>query len=136
MSFQDSLAVRDAAPSRGRGALIGLWTAQVALAGMFLLAGGSKLGGAPQMVALFGALGVGQWFRYVTGAIEVASAIALLVPALAPFGAVALTATMIGAVVTHVFIIGGSPTMPAVLLLGSAFVAWARRDQLRAAFGR
>jgi putative oxidoreductase len=136
MSFQDSVAVRDAVHARGRGALIGLWTAQVALAGMFLLAGGSKLGGAPQMVALFGAIGVGQWFRYVTGAIEVVSAAALLVPAFAPFGAVALAATMIGAVVTHLFIIGGSPAMPAVLLLGSAFVAWARRDQLRAALGR
>src|SRR5260221_13582725 len=73
MSFQDSVAVPDAAPARGRGALIGLWTAQVALAGMFLLAGGSKLGGAPQIAALFGAIGVRQWFRYLTGAVEGAS---------------------------------------------------------------
>jgi putative oxidoreductase len=136
MSLQDAVAVRDGSPVRGRGALIGLWTLQVALAGMFLLAGGSKLAGAPQMVAMFGAIGVGQWFRYVTGSIEVASAVALLVPPLAPFGAVALVATMSGAVATHLFIIGGSPAMPAVLLLGSAFVAWARRRQLRAALGR
>jgi hypothetical protein len=136
MSLQGSVAVRDESPVRGRGALIGLWATQVALAGMFLLAGASKLGGAPQMVALFDTLGVGQWFRYVTGSIEVGSAVALLVPALAPFGAVALAATMIGAVIAHLFIIGGSPAVPAVLLLGSAFVAWARRDQLRAALGR
>jgi uncharacterized membrane protein YphA (DoxX/SURF4 family) len=136
MSSQNSVAVRGVAPARGRGALIGLWTVQVALAGMFLLAGGSKLAGAPPMVAMFDALGVGQWFRYVTGSIEVASAIALLVPALAPLGAVALVATMTGAVATHLFIIGGNPAMPAVLLLGSAFVAWARREQLRAALGR
>lgn len=137
MTFPESLDVRQVSPARrGRGALIGLWAVQVALAGMFLLAGGSKLAGAPQMVALFSAIGVGQWFRYVTGSIEVASALALLWPPLAPFGALALVATMIGAVGTHLFIVGGSPAVPAALLLGSAFVAWVRRDQLRAALWR
>jgi hypothetical protein len=37
---------------------------------------------------------------------------------------------MIGAVATHFFIIGGSPAMPAILLIGSAVVVWARRHQL------
>ena len=64
----------------GRAARIALWSIQIALAGMFLLAGGSKLVGAPPMVALFNAIGIGQWFRYVTGLIEVGSALALLVP--------------------------------------------------------
>jgi putative oxidoreductase len=137
MAFPQPLAVRQASPvRRGRGALIGLWTTQVALAGMFLLAGGSKLAGMPQMVALFDAIGIGQWFRYVTGLIEVASAAALLWPALAPFGAVALVVTMTGAVGVHLFIVGGSPVVPPVLLLGSAVVAWARRDQLRTARSR
>jgi hypothetical protein len=60
---------------RGRTGFIALWVVQIALAGMFLLAGGSKLLGA------------------------------------AP-------------------IIGGSPAMPAILLIGSAVVVWARRHQL------
>ena len=137
MAFPQSLAGRQVSPvRRGRGALIGLWTVQVVLVGMFLLAGGSKLAGAQEMVALFDAIGVGQWFRYVTGFIEVASAVALLSPALAPFGAVALVLTMIGAVGIHLFVVGGSPAVPAVLLFGSAAVAWARRDQLRAALPR
>ena len=75
------------------------------------------------MVALFDAIGIGQWFRYVTGLIEVGSAVALLVPSFAVFGALALVATMVGAVATHLFIVGGSPAMPAILLLGSAAVA-------------
>jgi putative oxidoreductase len=116
---------------RGRTGVIALWVVQIALAGMFLLAGGSKLLGAAPMVALFDAIGIGQWFRYVTGLIEVSSAIALLVPSFAVFGAAALVATMIGAVATHLFIIGGSPAMPAILLIGSAVVVWARRHQLR-----
>ena len=115
-----------------RSGLIALWILQFALAGMFLLAGGSKLAGAPAMVALFNAVGIGQWFRYVTGVIEVSSAIALFVPSVAVFGALALTVTMVGAVVTQLFIVGGSPVMPAILLLGSAAVVWVRRHQLLA----
>jgi putative oxidoreductase len=114
----------------GRAGRVGLWIVQIALAGMFLLAGGSKLLGAAAMVALFDAIGIGQWFRYVTGLIEVGSAIALLVPSFAVYGALALMATMIGAVGTHLFIVGGSPAVPAILLLGSAGVAWTRRHQL------
>ena len=137
MSFAESVAVREASPvKRGRGALVALWAVQVVLAGMFLLAGGSKLAGVPEMVALFHAIGLGQWFRYVTGLIEVASALALLWPPSAPFGAVALIVTMVGAVGTHLFIVGGSPAVPGVLLLGSGAVAWARRDQLRAVLSR
>jgi len=129
MSFAPSLT-QPSVFGRGRTGLIPLWAVQIALAGMFLLAGGSKLFGAAAMVAMFDAIGIGQWFRYVTGAIEVSSAFALLVPSSAVFGAVALVTTMIGAVATHLFIIGGSPAMPTILLLGSAIVVWARRRQL------
>ena len=115
---------------RGRTGRVALWAVQLALAAMFLLAGGSKLLGVPAMVALFDAIGIGQWFRYVTGLIEVGSAIALLVPSIAVFGALTLVATMVGAIATHLFIVGGSPAVPAILLLGSAAVVWARRHQL------
>ena len=116
---------------RGRAALIALWLTQVALALMFLMAGGSKLAGVPAMVSLFDAIGLGQWFRYVTGIIEVASGIALLVPSAAVFGAMLLIPTMLGAIVTNVFVVPASPVMPLLLLLGAAAVAWARRHQLR-----
>jgi len=46
------------------------------------------------------------------------------------FGALALVATMIGAIAAHLFIVGGSPAMPVILLFGSAGVLWARRNQL------
>ena len=116
---------------RGRASLIALWLTQVALALMFLMAGGSKLVGVPAMVSLFEAIGVGQWFRYVTGVVEVTSGIALLVPAAAIFGAMLLIPTMLGAIVVNVFVVPASPVPPLVLLLLAAAVAWARRHQLR-----
>ena len=129
MSFAPSLT--QTSPVRaGRTGRIALWAVQIGLAGMFLFTGGLKLLGAPALVALFDAIGIGQWFRYVTGLIEVGSAVALPVPSLAGFGALALAATMIGAIATHLFVIGGSPAMPAILLLGAAAVIWTRRHQL------
>jgi putative oxidoreductase len=120
---------------RGRASLIALWLTQVALAVMFLMAGGSKLAGVPAMVSLFDALGLGQWFRYVTGVIEVASGIALLVPAAALFGAMLLIPTMLGATAANLFL-GQSPAAPLVLLIVAAAVAWTRRNQLQRLFSR
>ena len=125
LSFTQPTSVR-----RGRSGVIALWVVQTALAGMFLLAGGSKLVGAPAMVTLFNTIGVGQWFRYVTGLIEVGCAIALLVPSIAVFGAVVLGPTMICAVATELFIVGDSVIPPAVLLLGAVAVVWVRRHQI------
>jgi len=116
---------------RGRAAFIALWAVQIGLAGMFLVAGGSKLLGAAPMVALFNVIGIGQWFRYVTGLIEVGSAVALLIPAFAVFGALALVPTMIGAILAQLFIVGDSAVPPAVLLVGAAVVIWARWDELQ-----
>ena len=118
---------------RGRVALVALWLTQIAVAAMFLFAGGLKLTGAPEMVGLFNTIGIGQWFRYVTGSIEVVSAVALLVPSSAAFGALLLIPTMVGAVFTHLFIVGGSAVPATVLLTGSLAIAWARRDQLASA---
>src|SRR5258705_11691907 len=80
---------------RGRVALVALWLTRIALAAMFMFAGGLKLTGAPEMVGLFDAIGIGQWFRYVTGSIEVVSAVALPVPDWAAFVALLLIPTLI-----------------------------------------
>src|ERR1700751_3549420 len=125
LSFTQPLSVH-----RGRSGVIALWVVQIALAGMFLLAGGSKLLGAPAMVALFNTIGIGQWFRYLTGFIEVGAAIALLVPPIAVYGALALVPALIGGVAAENFIVGEFAGPPAVLLLGAVGVVWARRHEL------
>src|SRR5262249_60657901 len=84
-----------------------LWVVQVLGALLFFLAGFAMLSGDEQMVETFAAIGIGQWFRYVTGLIEVASAILLLIPALSGIIAVLAVPMMIGAILTQLLIIGG-----------------------------
>jgi uncharacterized membrane protein YphA (DoxX/SURF4 family) len=54
-----------------------LWILQLLGAAMFFTAGYPKLLGDPQAVEGFETIGLGQWFRYLTGLIEVVSAILL-----------------------------------------------------------
>jgi putative oxidoreductase len=111
---------------------IAVWIFQILAAAAFLMAGATKLAGAEMHVATFEKIGLGQWFRYFTGGLEVICAILLLVPKTAGVGAALLAATMVGAVATHLFIIGGSPLPAIMLLLTTAVVAWYRRpDSLR-----
>ncbi len=132
-----SAAITNDTPVRtGKAGNVALWVLQIAAAAMLGMAGFAKLTGAPEMIALFDAVGVGQWFRYVTGALEVLGAVLLLVPALAGAGALLLASVMLGAVLTHLFVIGGSPVMPLVLLAVTAFIAFARRDRTLHFLGR
>jgi putative oxidoreductase len=112
----------------GKGRLITLWVLQVAAGLAFLAAGTSKLAGAQQMVAMFDKIGVGQWFRYVTGLLEVTGAISLFIPRFAFYGAALLVAVMAGAVATHLTVLGGSPAPAAILLVMSAIIAYLRKN--------
>ncbi|MFT4742693.1 MAG: putative oxidoreductase, partial [Yoonia sp.] len=57
----------------------GLVTIKALLTLAFVAAGVSKLVGVEVMVQTFEGVGIGQWFRYVTGAIEICGAILLWV---------------------------------------------------------
>ncbi len=107
---------------------VALWGVQALLALAFLAAGGSKLAGAEPMVENFEKVGMGQWFRVLTGVLEIAGAVALLVPRAAFYGALLLACVMAGAVVAHLAMpLGGSPAAPAVLGMLAAAVAYFRR---------
>jgi uncharacterized membrane protein YphA (DoxX/SURF4 family) len=118
------------APSRAR--VVGALILQGLLAAAFLSAGGAKLAAVPMMVQIFDQIGMGQWFRIVTGLVEVAGAVALLVPGYAALGAAWLGATMFFAVLTHFFILHTSALPALVLLALNVVVVWLRRDQLAA----
>jgi len=120
-------AANEMPAASGRGRLVTLWILQGLAALAFLSAGGSKLGGGEEMVAVFDKIGVGQWFRYVTGLLEVVGAIGLLIPRYAFYAAALLAIIMIGAVITHVAILGGSPLPAIFLLILTGAIAYLRK---------
>ena len=118
------------APATGGGRVlnVALWALQVGLALVFAMAGLSKVFGDPTMVGMFADIGVGQWFRYVVGALEVAGAVGVWIPRLSGLAALGLVCLMAGAVFTNLFVLGASPLLPLVLFAVSALVAWGRRS--------
>ena len=111
----------------GKGRLITLWTLSGLVALAFAFVGGGKLAGTAAMVELFDKVGLGQWFRYLTGLLELSGGIGLLIPRYAFYAAVLLVSVMIGAIITHVAIVGGSPTPAASLFVLSGIIAWLRK---------
>jgi len=101
----------------------------------FVAAGSGKLLGNPDMIALFDAVGIGQWFRYVTGSLEMLGALLLIVPGKTALGAVLLACVMAGAVMAHLTVLHTAPTAPLVLLALTALIAWGRRTQLAGLLG-
>ena len=111
----------------GKVCLITLWILSGLVALAFLGAGGAKLAGAAAMVELFDKVGRGQWFRYLTGLLEVSGGIGLLIPRYAFYAAGLLGAVMVGAIIAHVTVLGTSPAAPVVLLVLSGTIAWLRK---------
>lgn len=112
-----------------RAANITLWILQGLLCAGFLIAGGMKLASHPMQVENFDKIGLGQWFRYFTGVIEIACAITVLVPRLAWIAASLLVGVMIGALTAHLTKLGIDPGVaaPPILAIMAFTVARGRR---------
>ncbi len=127
MSSRDAVVSPQAAPSRG--ITIALWTLQILL-GLFIAVGSGapKLFGEATAVAMFDQIGLGDWFRYLVGVLEIAGGIGLLIPRLARFAALGLCCVMVGAIVASLFVLNaGMLTLtPVILLVLFALIAWAR----------
>lgn len=65
-----------------------------------------KFSGHPESVAIFSKLGVEPWGRILTGIMELATGILLLIPATAFIGAVLGMGVMSGAIAAHLFVLG------------------------------
>ncbi|MGY4197279.1 DoxX family protein [Bradyrhizobium sp. USDA 4520] len=106
---------------------IALWTVKIVLALAFIAASSAKLFGAPTLVNDFEIIGLGQWFRYVTAALEVIGAILILIPALSAFGGLLLCCIMVGAMLAHLLILPGSIVPAIVLFVLTGIVVFAER---------
>jgi putative oxidoreductase len=120
--------------TRRRTLGIALWVLQALLALQFAMAGLSKVFGSPAMVEMFAIIGIGQWFRYVVGALELAGAVGVLIPWLSGLAALGLVGLMAGATLTNVLVFDTSPLLPIVLFVVSSMVAWGRWPRARTLF--
>jgi hypothetical protein len=114
----------------GKALNIALWCVQVLLALAFAGAASGKLLGKPEMVGLYDAIGIGQWFRYLTGIMELCGAVLILIIRTRIIGAGLLASVMVGAIATHLFVLHSSPAAPLVLLALALFVLWGRRAEV------
>jgi putative oxidoreductase len=114
----------------GKARIVTSRVIQGILAAVFVAAATAKLIGAPMMIQVFDAIGLGQWFRIVTALVEIGGAAALLIPGFAAFGALWLAVTMFFATLTHLFILHTSAAPAFLLLALSLAVVWLRREQL------
>jgi putative oxidoreductase len=79
-------------------------------------------------VKVFTEIGFGLWFMYLTGTIQIIGGLLMIVPRTAVFGAALLACTMIGAILTHLFLLNtgvGGAVFPAAFL--ALIVAAVRR---------
>jgi putative oxidoreductase len=136
-NHSNAIATGPAAPLEYRRSVnIALWVVQSLLALAFVGAAMGKLLGRPDMIALYDVIGVGQWFRYVTGIFELTGALLIVLPKTRVLGAGLLAGVMTGAIATHLFVLHNAPTAPAVLLALNAVVLWGRRHEIARLLGR
>lgn len=113
-----------------------LWILQVGLAAYFVYSAYILFFDAG-MVRKFDNIGLGQWLRYVTGVLEAAGAIGLLIPGLSGLAGLGLALVMVGASGTEIFILdNGDATLPLILLLASVVVTIFRRGDITRFFSR
>ena len=124
-----------AADVPGKWRTIAIWALRVVLGLVFLYVGTTKLTGTGQTVEYFAAIGWGQWFRYLTGVLDIVGAALLFVPKWTWFGAIVLVGDVGMGALISLTVLRGDPTwgnsgmvlVPLVLTLLAALLAWLAR---------
>jgi len=97
-----------------------------------------KFTGAPEAVYIFERLGVEPWGRYATGIVELVTVVFLLIPRTAGVGALLAIGLMVGAVGSHLTVLGINVQgdggtlfgMAIVTLIAAVIVARIRRKEI------
>jgi uncharacterized membrane protein YphA (DoxX/SURF4 family) len=85
---------------------IGTWALQLLVAGILLQTLFYKFTGAAESVYIFSTLGAEPWGRIGSGVVELIASILLLVPATTTAGAIVALGVMVGAIMSHLTILG------------------------------
>lgn len=104
-----------------------LWIGRILMAGVFVSAGVQKLSGSPMMVHEFDVIGFGQWFRYLTAAMEVGGGLLLLWPRNSFYGALTLLCVDGGAFLAQLLILHGDVIHTFVIGAILVSLAWYQR---------
>ncbi|MEV0169815.1 DoxX family protein [Streptomyces sp. NPDC050803] len=121
--------IAESATARGRRARIALRGLEILLALFFAVASAlPKLIAHSSAADAFDEMGWGSAGMYTIGLLELAGAVALLVPVLRSLAGIALSALMVGAFVVQVSVFDGeNAATPLILIVPLALIAWARR---------
>ena len=108
------------AETRSRQDIVVTWILRVAVAVVFFSVGSSKFDTGSMWIKIFDQIGFGQWFRYLTGILQIVGAALVLVPRTFVAGIGLLACTMVGAAVIWIVRFGaaGNAIVPMVVLAG------------------
>lgn len=119
------------------------WIAQIIVAVILGMAIPGKFTGDPIAISIFEQLGVEPFGRVAAGIFESLAVILVLVPATAVFGALLAVGLMIGAILSHLTVLGiaidGDPSlfgMALVAFAASLALVWLRRRDIPLMEGR
>lgn len=111
----------------GKVRFVVTWFLRVLLGIAFLGIGIEKLKGTMGTIPFFDAIGWGQWFRYATGALDIAGVLLLFVPRRTSYGAFIITCSA-GLGTIFCFTIARynlyNPIFPLVMTLLAATLVW------------
>ena len=114
-----------------RSTIVIIWVLRIIVAALFLFTGAMKLSGQPMMIQEFDTLGLGQWFRYFTGALELVGAVAVLIPSLSVVGAALVLLVDIGALFAQALILHMDVVHPIVIGLVICALIYLQRARLK-----
>jgi putative oxidoreductase len=101
------------------------WTLRIVAAVILLQTLYFKFTGHTESVELFSKLGVEPWGRIGTGVIELIAAVLLLIPSTVIFGALLGIGLMLGAIASHLMVLGIESQGDGGQLFGLAFIVLA-----------
>jgi hypothetical protein len=114
------------------------WVLQIVVAVILLQTLFFKFTGAPESIYIFTTVGAEPWGRYGSGVMELIAAALLLIPGYAAIGALLSLGVGVGAVFSHLTVLGIDVQgdggllfgLACVVLVGSAIVLAIRRREL------
>ena len=96
---------------------------------VFFIAGAEKFSATnpnSHWVSMFNQIGLGEWFRYFAGVVEILGAALILIPRTILMGIALLAVTMVSAAVIVFLVLGqrGESLFPGLIFLGLLVLGW------------